>query len=138
MKNEGTLPVFENSLHEGSLIIRKRVTTSGPDYDPDTEFRSKVRLIGPTVEDKTVIYDVSTIEDSQSGGEPGETPSTPGEESGERKSCNIKAVLIYCKNIEAEGCALCHPSASNYLTALQLNLILPAGTQGCFPPRELQ
>lgn len=137
MKNEGTLPVFENSLHEGSLIIRKRVTTSGPDYDPDTEFRSKVRLIGPTVEDKTVIYDVSTIEDSQSGGEPGETPSTPGEESGERKSCNIKAVLIYCKNIEAEGCALCTLQPLIILPALQLNLILPAGTQGCFPPREL-
>lgn len=55
MKNEGTLPVFENSLHEESLIIRKRVTTSGPDYDPDTEFHFKVRLIGPAVEDKTII-----------------------------------------------------------------------------------
>ena len=85
MKNEGTLPVLENSLHEGSLIIRKRVTTSGPDYDPDTEFRSKVGLIGPTVEDKTIIYDISTIEDNQSGENPGETPSTPGEGSGENQ-----------------------------------------------------
>ena len=132
MKNEGTLPEFENGLHDGTLIIRKRVTTSGPEFDPDTAFHFKVRSFGPTVEDRTVIYDVSTIEDSQSGGELGETPSTPGEEFGERKSCNIKAVLIYCKNIEAEGCALCHPSASYYFACLAVEYYPTCWNSGMF------
>ena len=59
------------------------MTTSQTIWSPRRGYNFKVRLIGPTVEDKTDIYDVSAIEDSQSGGEPGETPSTPGEESGE-------------------------------------------------------
>lgn len=44
------------------------MTTSQTIWSPRRGYNFKVRLIGPTVEDKTVIYDVSAIEDSQSGG----------------------------------------------------------------------
>ena len=60
--NKAKLPVFTNMLKDGFLKVSKNVIAADPStLDPSQTFNFKVRLIGPYVEDKDIIY---TLEQS--------------------------------------------------------------------------
>lgn len=57
-----TLPVFKNTLKDGSLSIQKQVTADDPnDIDPSQQFHFKVKLIGPDVEDGQYTYSLEQV-----------------------------------------------------------------------------
>ena len=56
--DEGELPVFRNTLKDGSLSVIKNITN--PDEaDPTQKFKFKVKLIGDNIEDKEFDYELS-------------------------------------------------------------------------------
>ena len=56
--DEGELPVFKNTLKDGSLSVTKNI--ANPDEaDPTQKFKFKVKLIGDNIEDKEFDYELS-------------------------------------------------------------------------------
>ncbi len=89
---EGELPVFTNTLKDGSLAITKYVTdTEGA--DPDQEFRFRVKLRGEGLTDGKIEYELRQAAEAQSGedtdeasapaGSGGQTPQAGGSYEGE-------------------------------------------------------
>lgn len=58
---DAELPVFKNTLKDGSLSVSKHVIDA-ENADPNQKFKFKVKLIGDNIEDKEFDYSLSQIE----------------------------------------------------------------------------
>ncbi len=66
---EGQMPIFVNTLEDGSLSISKFITNPD-DADPEQEFTFKVKLIGANIPDGEIEFEISAIEEGSDAAEP--------------------------------------------------------------------
>ncbi|MBR4462157.1 MAG: BspA family leucine-rich repeat surface protein [Erysipelotrichaceae bacterium] len=68
---DNDVPLFTNVMKPGSLSVTKKVTADSTGYDPQTEFKFKVKLIGEGIEDQQIHYHITEASSSASGGSSG-------------------------------------------------------------------
>ena len=65
---DNDVPLFTNTMKPGSLSVTKKVSSDSTGYDPKTEFKFKVKLIGEDIEDQKIHYHITKAGASTSGG----------------------------------------------------------------------
>lgn len=98
--DEAELPVFTNTLKDGSLSVTKHVTNA-ENADPDQKFKFKVKLIGNDIEDKEFDYRLEQVSPLTNKFEPAE-PSVHEQRNVDQNKKNATPEVDNIKDVEKE------------------------------------